>query len=166
MKQIGSAIITLPRDSRTPTGTPHGGHGLATPASSLPSPTPRWTQSLSPQAIQDHRATIAFEVELILAGYWQTYPPPQIKAGIIADWCDALQDWTLEQCVWALRRWRNANPDRRPNPGHILASMVDARARKIYASIPKPEQPPEPPRIRVTAERVAAICAEIYGAQP
>lgn len=114
---------------------------------------------MSQRETQEHRARIAFEVEVVLSGYWQAFPSPEIKAGIIGDWCDELQDWTHEQCVWALRKWRNENPDKRPNPGHITAMMKDARGRKIAAALPKPV---DQPRERISAERAAEIRAEIY----
>ncbi len=52
-----------------------------------------------------------------------------MKAAILADWADTLEDWTHEQVVWALRKWRNGNPSRRPNPGHILGILKEARGK-------------------------------------
>lgn len=95
---------------------------------------------------------------MFLASYWQSFPPKDVKAGILADWCDELSDWTHEQIVWTLRKWRAEYPDRRPNPGHIVAMMKDIRGRKIAATMPKIEPPkPEP----ATKEQAAAILAEI-----
>ena len=95
--------------------------------------------------------------------YWQASPPDQVKAGVLADWCDALEDWTQEQIVWGLRKWRNDNPNKRPNPGHILMLMKAARGRKIAAQLPKqqPEQQPEPNRERISADRAREIMQEI-----
>lgn len=129
------------------------------PTTKIPAATPRLTQSLSQQERVDHRAKIAFEVEVILHGYWQSTPPDQVKAGIMADWCDALEDWTQEQIVWALRRWRNENPNKKPNAGHILAVMKEARGRKVAAQLPK--QQPKPDRERISADRASEIMQEI-----
>tara|TARA_R110000796_G_C14548838_1_gene433623 strand:+ start:1997 stop:2308 length:312 start_codon:yes stop_codon:yes gene_type:complete len=90
--------------------------------------------------------------------YWQSTPPEQVKAGILADWCDALEDWKQEQVVWALRKWRNENPNKRPNPGHVLMLMKEARGKKIAAQLPK--QPSEPERERISGDRAAEIMAE------
>lgn len=94
-----------------------------------PAPTPQLARSMSPQELQEHRGKICFEVEIVLSGYWQTFPAPEIKAGILADWADALQDWSTEQVVWALRKWREDNPNKRPNPGHISKILKDARGK-------------------------------------
>lgn len=92
-------------------------------------------------------------------GYWQSTPPDQVKAGIMADWCDALEDWTQEQIVWALRKWRNENPNKKPNAGHILAVMKEARGRKIAAQLPKPKEKAD--RERISADRASEIMQEI-----
>ena len=89
----------------------------------IPHPTPQLAQSLSPEQLDAHRASIASDVEVILQGYWDSQPPPNIKAGILADWADTLEDWTGEQVLYGLRKWRNENPNKRPNPGHILSIL-------------------------------------------
>lgn len=127
----------------------------------MPAATPQLTQSMSPQERVDHRQKIAFEVEVILHSYWQSSPPPAIKAGILADWCDALDDWTQEQVVWSLRKWRNDNPDKRPNPGHILAICKNARGRRIAKEMAQKQKTEPAPRAdRITAERAAEIVRE------
>lgn len=95
----------------------------------VPAPTPRLTQSLSQQECEDHRAQIAIEVEIVLDGYWQNRPSEQMKAAILADWMDELEDWTIDQIRFALRKWRDTNPSKKPNPGHI--SMLLKRERGV-----------------------------------
>lgn len=77
----------------------------------------------------------------------------------MADWCDALEDWTQEQIVWALRKWRNENPNKKPNAGHILGLMKEARGRKIAAQLPKPKEKAD--RERISADRASEIMQEI-----
>ena len=124
----------------------------------IAAPTPQLTQSLSPQERIEHRGKIAFEVEVIMHSYWLATPPEQVKAAILADWCDALEDWTQEQVVWALRKWRNESPNKRPNAGHILALMKEARGKKVAAQLPNRQQ--DEARERVSADRAAEIMAQ------
>ena len=95
----------------------------------IPAPTPRLTQSLSPQECADHRARIGVEVEIVLDGYWQTMPGPKMKSAILADWMDELEDWHIDQIRWALRKWRNDSPSKKPNPGHIVGLLKRERGQ-------------------------------------
>lgn len=77
-----------------------------------------------------------------MQGYWQSMPPAEIKTAMLADWADALEDWSHTQVLWALRKWRNDNPNKKPNPGHILQLLKDARgkaeAKRMAVSKPAP----------------------------
>lgn len=99
----------------------------------LPAPTPRLTQYLSQQECEGHRAQIAVEVEIILDGYWQTRPDFEMKAAILADWMDELEDWHVDQVRWALRHWRSVNPSKKPNPAHIVAILKGERGKSYVA---------------------------------
>jgi len=103
-----------------------------------------------------HRARIAFDVEVILDGYWKDRPPEQVKSGILADWADTLEDWTQEQVLYALRKWRNENPSRKPNPGHILGILKMMRGKAEVKRNP-PAPAPQIERKRATADEAAAI---------
>jgi len=130
----------------------------------LPAPTPQVAASLSPGQLEEHRRAIAFDVEVILDGYWDRQPPADVKAGILADWADALEDWTQEQVLYGLRKWRNENPSKKPNPGHILAVLKELRGRKEVQRAALSKQEPEAPKEDATPEsraRVAAMVAEI-----
>jgi len=94
---------------------------------------------------------------VILQGYWDSQPPAQVKAGILADWADALDDWTHEQVLYSLRKWRDEFPNKRPNPGHILAILRDMRGRAEVRRAPVPDKPQEP--VRVTAAAASVILA-------
>ena len=82
-------------------------------------------------------------MEVILDGYWDKRPPDHIKAMILADWCDRLQDWTQEQILFALRSWQDSNPNKRCNPGHIKFLLEGMRgAAELRRNPPRPAEPP------------------------
>ena len=125
----------------------------------LPPPTPCVTSSMSPEECAVHRQKIAFEVEVVLDGYWHTQPPVELKAAVMADWADELEDWTLEQVRWGLRAWRRDNPRRKPNPGDILGILKTQRGKTEAAKLAAlPRQQPAP-RAPVTGEAAAEILA-------
>ena len=126
-----------------------------------PAQTLRLSQSLSPDQLDAHRTKIAFDVEVILQGYWDKQPPAEVKAGILADWADALEDWTQEQVLYALRKWRADQPNKTPNPGHILSVLRELRAKAEWKRAPKVEIAPVPERQQLSAERRAQIAAEM-----
>lgn len=66
---------------------------------------------------------------MILDGYWKDRPDAEMKARILADWADTLEDWPQGDVLGALRKWRNENPNKKPNPGHILGLLKEARGR-------------------------------------
>ena len=93
-----------------------------------------------------------------MSGYWNTSPPVEVKAAILADWMDQLEDFKHETILYALRKWRNENPDKRPNPGHISAMLKDLWGRKVVKENP----PMIAPEVRkpVSKERAAEILAQ------
>jgi hypothetical protein len=52
----------------------------------LPTPTPQHDRSLSPQGLQDHRASLIFEVRVALSAYFQPHEVEEIKAAQLAWW--------------------------------------------------------------------------------
>ena len=91
------------------------------------------TQSLAPRDLDAHRAQIAVEVEIILDGYWQNRPGDKMRVAILADWMDELEDWHVDQIRWALRHWRSLHPSKKPNPGHIVATLKAKRGQAYVA---------------------------------
>lgn len=127
----------------------------------IPTPTPQVTRQMDEQEVQRHRAKIAFEVEVILQGYWQAELSSEMKAAVMADWSDELEDWTVEQVRWGLRQWRRDNPRRKPNPGDVVAILKEQRGKTEMAKLaaiapPQPERP-QP----VSAEKAAEILAAV-----
>jgi len=114
---------------------------------------------MSPEECAVHRQKIAFEVEVVLDGYWHTQPPVELKAAVMADWADELEDWTLEQVRWGLRAWRRENPRRKPNPGDILGILKTQRGKTEAAKLAALPRPQPAPRAPVTGEAAAEILA-------
>lgn len=131
---------------------------MATEIATRPTVTPEVAKSLSQRQLSEHRAKIAFDVQVVLSAYFQPHESDEIKAAQLAWWCDELQDWTQEQVVWALRDWTRKNPRHRPTPGDILRICKEARGRKL-AQQSKP-QPQVEDKDRITADRAAEILAE------
>lgn len=80
------------------------------------------------------------------SSYFEERLEPDLEAAILADWCDSLEDWPIEQIKWALRQHREARPDRKPNPGHISAILITQRGIEAAkrAEIGKAEDEPRP----------------------
>lgn len=66
----------------------------------------------------------------MLSAYFDPSESEEVKAGLLAWFCDELQDWKHEQVVWGLREWNRENPRRRPTPGDIVAILKRARGEK------------------------------------
>ena len=117
---------------------------------------------MQPSEIAHHRAQILASVEVVLHGYWQPDDAQGLRAAVLADWCDELEPWPVESVRAALRRHRKDHPNRRPNPGHILAILSEAWGRRNAEQVRAAIAPPvEAPKDRVSPERHAAILAEM-----
>lgn len=134
---------------------------LPATAAKLPPTRPCDAASMQPHELTEHRRRIGEAVEVILHGYWQPSDSETLRAAVLRDWCDTLQDWHPDSVLAALRKWRNENPSKRPNPGHIVQMLKDAWGRKhadqTRAAIATPV---EPPKERISDERRRAILAE------
>lgn len=101
---------------------------------------------------------------MILQGYWQTDLDPRIKAGVMADWADELEEWPIPQIKWSLREWRRENPRRKPNPGDILGVLKKRRGEE-YAKR-RQQAAPEPQRQGMTPAQHAGLSAELAAKFP
>ena len=102
---------------------------------------------------------------MILDGYWKDRPSDEMKARILADWADTLEDWEQRQVLWALRKWRNDFPNKKPNPGHILIVLKDQRGRAAVKRA-KPNTPQQEPPSEVSDDdkaHRAQVAAEVMG---
>lgn len=117
---------------------------------------------MQPHELTEHRLAIGQAVEVILHGYWQPSESETLRAAVLRDWCDTLQDWKPESVLAALRKWRNDNPNKRPNPGHIVQMLKEAWGKKHVEQVRAALAPPvEPPKQRISDDRRRAILAEI-----
>jgi len=99
---------------------------------------------------------------MILDGYWKDRPSPEMKARILADWADTLEDWEQRQVLWALRKWRNDFPNKKPNPGHILIVLKDKRGRAVAERAkPIPQQSTSTPITDAEREDRAAKAQDV-----
>jgi len=80
-------------------------------------------------------------------------PPAEIKTAMLADWADSLEDWSHKQVLWALRKWRNDNPNKKPNPGHILKLLKDARGKAEAERMRLSKSAPEPQAGQVSEDQ-------------
>lgn len=118
--------------------------------------------SMPPSEIARHRAEIAVAVEVVLHGYWRDDMPDAMRAAVLADWCDEMEEWPVESVRAALRKHRREKPSTKPNPGHILAILKESWGKRNAAQVraalasPEPERPPP-----VSKERAAQIMAEV-----
>lgn len=94
-------------------------------------------------------------METVLSAYFQPSEREEIRTAQLAWWCDTLQDWTVEQVVYGLRRWNEDNPRRRPTPGDVLGLLKRVRGQRLSAQVGR--DTPEPERKRVTAADAAEI---------
>ncbi|MDO5643637.1 MAG: hypothetical protein Q4G26_14785 [Paracoccus sp. (in: a-proteobacteria)] len=118
---------------------------------------------MQPHEIVRHRTEIAVVVEVVMSSYWREDMPDAKAAAIIADWCDELEDWPVDAIRAAMRKHRRNEPNRKPNPGHILAILKDSYGRHVQHETRKAiamRNPQEDPRERVTPEQCRAILDE------
>ena len=129
----------------------------------LPPLTPLRGASMQPHERTDHRRAIAGIVEVVLHGYWQPNDAEEMRAAVLRDWCDTLEDWPAQSVRAALSKWREDHPDKRPNPGHIVGLLKDAWGKRNAPGVSAALAPAETPKERVSEEARARILAETGG---
>ena len=130
-------------------------------AAQLPPASALDASSMLPHERTEHRRAIAGVVQVILNGYWRPNDSDEMRAAILRDWCDTLENWKPESILAALRQWRDENPDKRPNPGHIVRALKNAWGKRHADQVRAAIAPPvEPRKERVSDERRRAILIE------
>lgn len=106
---------------------------------------------------EHHSALVMAAVKATLRQYFTPKDDQVVDAVELDDWRAALEDWPIDDVRRHLRQWVAANPNKRPNYGHIAQSLELKRGREWAASQPPA---PEPVRPRVTPEAAAEIMAQ------
>lgn len=92
-------------------------------------------------------------IEVVLEGYWRENMSNDMRSAILSDWCDELEDWPVESIKGALRLWRRENPNKKPNPGHIVQLLKKAWGEKnapaVRAALAQPAQRVDVPPLEV-----------------
>lgn len=128
----------------------------------LPPMTPLQNVSRSPQEIAAHRGQTAALVDVHLESYWQADVSQMKRMAILADWCDELEKWPVDSIKAALCQWRHSNPNKKPNPGHILQILESAWAEHNAEQIKAVGQRWRPPQSSPAADpaKPRTICPE------
>lgn len=104
-------------------------------------------------------------VEIILEGYWQSDLSQAKRNLTLLDWCDELEEWPVDSIKTAFRQWRRENPNKKPNPGHILEILrrawAEHNAEQIQAVVqgilsPEPQSIPDPAKRQAIDPDLAA----------
>lgn len=137
---------TLPKDPIT---------GLTLPLS----------KSLASQDLAKHRATTAFELEVMAKKMdrygWERDRGTASHNRLMTDWMDVLQDYPLTEIQAACREWVKANPRKMPNEGDILGFIQRARAQVWQARKANLAPQREPNNTRISKERAVEILQEV-----
>ena len=117
---------------------------------------------MSPQECADLRRQICLEVKIVLQEYWQdTRRGFEMGAAATALWADMLEGWTVDQVRWALRKHMTEDPNRRPNPGHIVAILKRSWGEKQAAELRRVREAEQPNHKGMSRDRHAEVTAEM-----
>jgi hypothetical protein len=77
----------------------------------------------------------------LLDSYWSSRPSEAVKAEILSDWMDALENFTPDEIRAACRAYiEGQSRDKKPKPGDIVELLV-AKRSEIRRSLPKQPEP-------------------------
>lgn len=128
------------------------------------------SKSLGSQALAQHQAMIAFELEVLAKKTdrfgWERDRNSPAHDRLVMDWISALQDYPLDEVRAACKAAVLADPKNMPNEGHIVSKIMAARAQFVAShkrlAAPKVDDRP----LGVSPEeraRRAALAAELLG---
>lgn len=103
-------------------------------------------------------------VEAMLVSWFQPTLSEAAATAVLVDWMDELQGFKPAHVREAFAAYREAEPNRRPNPAHIKAICADRWGKRVIAQaeakglLARPESEPRPEP--VSRERAAEILAQ------
>jgi len=107
---------------------------------------------------------------MIFDGYWREGKSEKMNARVLADWADRFQNWGADQFLWALRKWQDDNPNKKPNPGHIKKLLEDRRghahAARVKQAPPDTARPERTDEQRKEADRIVESFARKHRPKP
>jgi hypothetical protein len=113
------------------------GNHLAAPKCPKTGLTLPLSKFLGSQALAEHRAMIAIELEVLARKFdrfgWDRDRGSMAHDRLILDWMDALQDYPLDEVKAGCRAAVEANPDRMPNEGHVLNQINEVRRKQMLS---------------------------------
>lgn len=120
--------------------------------------TPLLSRALDSRAFDKHRATVAFELEVLAKKVdrfgWDRDRDTPAQDRLITDWMDALADFTLEEVKAACKQAILDNPNKCPNEGHVKRIVLNNRAKEAAKF---KEYTPPADRREPTAEEKARV---------
>jgi hypothetical protein len=102
------------------------------------------SRSLGLQDLDQHRAMIAFELEVLAKKFdkfgWDRDRGTPAHDRLMTDWMDVLQDYPLIEVQAACKACVIRQPSRMPNEGDVLQGIMEAR-RMAVLRLPRKETP-------------------------
>lgn len=139
---------------------PKGDNGLTLPL----------TKSLGSRALQEHRAMVAMEMEILAKKTdrfgWERDRNTPAHDRLILDWMDALQDFPLDEIRLAIKAAMDEKPGRTLNEREVLFQVHKGRARQLLLQARAKAPPPEDPERRPATTDEARKILEDYGFAP
>ena len=116
-------------------------------------------KSLGSQALTEHRAMLALELEVLSKKVdrfgWDRDRSSPAHDRLVIDWMDALQDYPLDEVRAACRAFIAGNPNKPPHEGNILSLIEAARVRFLQEQARLKPPDSEPPRPEPVSREVA-----------
>lgn len=131
--------------------------------------TPPLKTLLGSRDLAEHRALLAFELEVLAKKYdrfgWERDRGTPAQDRLITDWMAALDNYPLDEVQAACRIAVKNDPRNMPNEGHIGKIILDGRARAVAMHKYRNPQPIDNARTVSPdmADRAQQILSDVFG---